>query len=908
MSLPIQIPPFSSDAIQDILPLPEPTIARDGWEGFHFDNSLVSSLLRLNETDQKSLPGIEPSVFSLDLRDVPLPDLSAPSSSSVSDAESEPLEVAEEQPEQDEAINIWVLPEVLQKKPQSELVSWDTFLNEKHAEPTSSSLSEVHPRTFSSILALGNKHTPSRTVKPTVLLNAFFELGLGRSSALFAWNEEDGTFTKRLESVAAEGYSLDLVQNLFETLSKTGMSVRRLNESFGSSTEQLQPASSCRIAFMSASRSALYAIHRFVEISRPGIGSLLQLKVSMGKIEGMVSTLLKCADATQSCPTDHSIVAGLMKQAADACMSRPGVVKVLQAIFSRTCRPILEHLSNEIGLSSMKQARSGELSPANAEAQNLWDALFHTELYKSINETQESLSLLRLYAPDCPVLSIAEYGTSTLSTLELGYTFGAVCELQSRSVAYEDAIRSSIVSAGSSSSASSIHTPASDTFSFEELGVGPLRSDGPFQLNTGLFSADTPLFEATERDEVFEQVMEYLEGFELDFSPLQLDLEQGFALSINPLVSAQHRLLSYSILEVLFQQFGLIEHLNLQRDFQLFRNASFSSRLGTALFDSDENSGEGRRRTGAPTGLRLQARETWPPASSELRLVLMGILSDSLTVSKKRALENSISFAIRDMAPEELEKCRDVESIYALDFLRLHYRPPNDVLETILTTSILDQYDRLFQHLLRVLRLHSVTQSLVTEKVGFQGEAASTFAGHKVAVEMHHFVTTWADYCHNTAIELRWQKFEGILRHVQSLINNKDYDRTLHIVKSQDYLRALHERTLDSILDDLLLKHRQSKVRELLEGIYSTILEFAAARRSGTDTDATTDENTTRLRRLEGEFRAHVVRFMHALRGLEQASHYSQRHAARNMEDGEEQDNVWEYLLVRLDMFGYWDK
>ena len=80
-------------------------------------------------------------------------------------------------------------------------------------------------------------------------------------------------------------------------------------------------------------------------------------------------------------------------------------------------------------------------------------------------------------------------------------------------------------------------------------------------------------------------------------------------------------------------------HLGLQRSFHLLGDGVFVSRLTAALFDPEQASTERERgvmRSGTGMGLRLGSRGTWPPASSELRLALMGILGDCYQATQLR--------------------------------------------------------------------------------------------------------------------------------------------------------------------------------------------------------------------------------------------------------------------------------
>ncbi|KIW16391.1 hypothetical protein PV08_06442 [Exophiala spinifera] len=896
MAPPILYDPFSSDAITVIPPLAGD--AERVWDGFQFNSRLESGLFRLNET-KSEIPDLETDILRLQLEDVPLLNLSAPTSQTTSDDEDDGSSEQKADNAEDDVESLWTLPEVTGRRRVIELLSWDTFLDRRHSEPVSGYLSEAGPRAFSSILSASRSAMSAKGLKPDVLLSAFYQLLMGRSSAIFVWDEKQHAFRKQVDHLVAFGYSHQLLQDLFETISRVGAFAKVISETCTFSTGRSSP---CRIAFGASVLAALYSVHEYLETTRPEITTMVRLKSIMTKVEVLVTMLNQCAALVQNYKTEESLLTGLMTHltAMSSCDSR--VVAVLQSIFSSSSQPALAKLSAEIGLSSSGPTGDDLFLSQISERHNMWTSILQTEMAEVVLETRESLRLLRLYNPECPVLSTSEYGNSKLSTLEIVYAFNRLCILHSRSSAYEDVRKSSISSTGSSTTTSLLVTPATDSFELSDLDIDRSEPEDPFRFNTNLFEESLDTIKNLNHDDLHSHVLSYLRESEHDENPLRIDIDQALPLSISPLLSAQHRVLSYAVLELIFQQYDLIEHINLQRQFHFMGNPSFSSRLGTALFDPEQSTGETRRRTGVATGLRLQARDTWPPASSELRLVLMSILSDSLSKGQRRNLDDCISFAIRDMPLEELEKCRDVDSIYALDFLRLQYKPPNDVLGTILTTQILDKYDRVFQLLMRLLRLHKLTESMVREGDSITG------GDHKLIFEMHHLITTLADYYHNTTIELHWRKFDSVLQDVRAHIVKKDYERTLRAVKSQDYLRALHERTLDSILDGLFLRKRQSKIQQSLEHIFSTILAFAAHRRKeqkpkdGKPADSS--EKGFRSR-----FTEDVKRFVAALLSQDQKQR-SASYATETMPSGDadEEVNLLECLLLRLDMFGYWDR
>jgi hypothetical protein len=327
-------------------------------------------------------------------------------------------------------------------------------------------------------------------------------------------------------------------------------------------------------------------------------------------------------------------------------------------------------------------------------------------------------------------------------------------------------------------------------------------------------------------------------------------------------------------MRLLFSAHNLRSHLRLQRQYHLLGNGLFVSRLSHALFDPDLDTAERRSGvalTGGVMGLRLNGRENWPPASSELRLALMGVLAESYeplhssqqpTSKMELPPDMDVSFAVRDLSPEEIEKCMDLNSLYALDFLRLSYKPPSALLP-VMTPVILLKYDRVFRLLLRVLRMLYVVNSLFREIVSrdFNADPASL----RLRVEAHHFITRLAAYLFDTGIAGPWVRFEAWLdnveHHLSSPENDSDQERS-HT--GPDRLRDRHEAVLDEIMDALLLRKRQKPVMRLLEDIFGVVLQFAQSwrrRKCGGEDDG-------EARRLLGVFGKKVDVFVSVCRGL----------------------------------------
>ena len=368
------------------------------------------------------------------------------------------------------------------------------------------------------------------------------------------------------------------------------------------------------------------------------------------------------------------------------------------------------------------------------------------------------------------------------------------------------------------------------------------------------------LNEISDTDSLSEAVGFGLHPVPVATNSLEVHIKHSMTMSMSPVIEAQHRLLSYSAHELLFQQNGLSRHLDILQRFHLFGDGLFAARLSRAMFDPDQADGGGRRRTGAVTGLRLHDREAWPPASSELRFALLGILSESLgTKSREQSpdLLECISFAIRDLSDDEMETCRDVDSIHALDFLRLQYRPPNPVLEAVISPKSLERYDRIFKFLLRLLRMQSIAQHLIREVTNRHQTAGKHRLDHLFRVHAQHFMTSIADYAINRAVGIPWRELEARVKKIEQYLSKKDYEATVSQAGGLANLRKLHEDTLDRIMRGLHLKTKQADNMKLLESIFAIMLRFAASTRNEEETH---DAETTR--RLLDDLKTNIEAFV----------------------------------------------
>jgi hypothetical protein len=210
---------------------------------------------------------------------------------------------------------------------------------------------------------------------------------------------------------------------------------------------------------------------------------------------------------------------------------------------------------------------------------------------------------------------------------------------------------------------------------------------------------------------------------------------------------AHAALISHSLVSLYIDDLHFLDHLDVLKAFWLGGDAGFSERVGAALFGKDqagvgEALGLGRRaRTrarlgldggasggdvaqgdwGVGLGLGLSDRQKWPPGGSELAYALRtALLDDEIADLCHRGpvwenLEDRVSFAVRSL-PDETEGGRrarwlNPQAIEALDFLYLAYSPPTAI-ATLLPTSVMDKYQRVYNFLLRLSRVATVLRLL----------------------------------------------------------------------------------------------------------------------------------------------------------------------------------------------------
>lgn len=870
------------------------------WQLSAFEKSLTSTTFLVDEPHDEKLELLKTDLFYLNLDPDSFPDLDSSTDSAVAtDAEGDGALSDKNRAGTETEEYIWTLPDVVYGTRADRLLSWDEFLEETHTEPIPAYLSEYQAGTFG-LLLQSSKHSADQTVlkpaKPDIFLSSLRELSLGRESICFSYDPEGPAFASRYENYTLADVSVDVMSSVVLDFLQLGNDMRALrafvSEEFGLPRHRMRKALSAAIHNMT------FALETHVEESGFDTMSLLQMQETIRR-PGIVMASLRIL--TKSCSEHDEDLASLVRVCDDLVAEHPWLRGALQEALSRVACSQIEALAQSVGLGTTSLSSCISLNN-NTTEENLDRQLLAPDTAEVLVESQQALVLMNQSCADHVLFARS---SNSDANLQWEYSWDAISKLQIKAAEYETSLKAVILDLRPTSSSDTLLR--SSSAAEEELAATSTSQD-LFDLNP-----EAPALSQTalgnevswSQDALFQAVNAAFSTTDFYPSDTQPDLTQSMSLSLMPLLTSQHRLLSYSILSLLFETHDLQTHLRTQSRFQLLGDGLFASRLSHALFDSTEASGEGRRRKGGRTGLRLQDRDTWPPASSELRLALMGILSESVSTgdsSKQKpttsTLLESLSFAIRDLTDEDLKKCRDVDTIHALDFLALQYKPPTHMLKAIITQRSLKLYDGIFMHLLRLLRLKSTTQELVRHVTG-RGRPSLTGTANdrKMRLEVHHFVSTLADWAQNTVIGCKWASFATTLDQVEECLRRRDYDGVLRVGRGLEYIKSLHEGVIDDIARTLFLKRRCMEVRAVLADTFNIVLELAKHTRIEQSSDGGSGHDET-IRRLYERFGKQVKRFLAYLR--------SNANESQDQRDSRGPEALMEQLALRLDIFGFY--
>jgi hypothetical protein len=861
--------------------------------------------------------------------------------------------------QEEEPYDIWLIPHGKPLK-TANYQTWDEFENEQMQEPPSAYITDAGPRLFDAAVAadfdplhLGNTDNP--VVETKVWASSVLLLGLGRSSIFFAWDEETQSFVPALSGMRISGLTTQSLDELMAIFMDCGNAIRFL-QSFVDKT-YVKSTSPGRIALADAVSVLLSTIQVRLNESASEIKSLLRLQALFQPARSILLCFKRLVVNVSATRSDESMLSTIFEE-IQLLEHRTGtLMDVLVEVFSRVSQPWLEFTGEWIGLhreAGVPLTKEGVGKSFVKVDDRDWVDEQGLELHEKdfvldydrmpsfiaaddarcLFEVGRSLRFLRAHHPHHPLARADVVASVNPPSLEWKFFWQDIVDVEAKALQFERDLTAAIEIFSEKtplSIISGLDDQTCDT-EFHLEFFGKPEDEMKSQVLASIDKFDLPPKEAVTSDPLSSLVNGY---FNLKSSETQ---DEDFIisppislvplLSFNPIISAQARIVNGTCMRMFFTSHKLRDHLSLQRGFHLLGNGVFSSLLSHALFDPELESAErhtGVARSGGTMGLRLGGRDTWPPASSELRLALMGILTESFhssqsldksqpsaSIGLQSTLPGDLSFAVRDMSEEEIEKCMNADSIEALDFLRLSYRPPPP-LEAVITPMILFKYDQLFKLLLRVLRMLYVVSALFRDATNrtslWQG---NNLVAQRFRIEAHHFVTSLSAYFLDTGIEPTWRIFERKLDEIQDRINTDDSNMALGQNEGLDKLRDYHERILDRIMFALLLRKRQKPVMQLLEEIFNLILQFSnrsrqRALRLKSEVGSEDEAMETYL-----SFRKKVGVFITVCRGLSENKGYGEKRASKKGglfdEDGFSEENNIVQLLTRLEMTNYYSK
>ncbi|KAI5305468.1 hypothetical protein KEM56_004344 [Ascosphaera pollenicola] len=941
-----------------------PYILRQSWEPTFFrlqdrEEGISEGSIKQTLCDIESNG---PHVFQLDAFDQTLEpiDSEEPSlPSSGPDSETSGLDNLNENVQED----VWLLSEIPDlisgRKP---LKTWDNFAKRLVKDSGPLYLSEAGNEGYDAFLAYRTGYSASGRLAPSALfISCLCLTQIGCNSIFFRFDDKSNKFVRLVDDVRISGVSLPAITSLIDDVLLCGTRMRQI-ERFVESTsiDVNRPVPIFGLA------RASFLLHGSIRQQLSEVylqePSLLKLTVLSRRLVCFLDPITSIIDSCRESASDGEMITAIFRECTLHANQSTWLSGILHQIITLVTLNWLSLVESWIGLrpypcTVIELNRNGKgfvraSCTLGTDAKKPHGVLvefdYHPEAmpeflpmeYRDqIFESGKNLRMLKTCHPHHPLVLQSGPAAHANLHLEITLDWEDIERIQDKASQYEKELRSEILKYYQETGS----VTSGDIGTADEVDVNVIEEPNMATDAFDLFDIDCadasanglPMHQALLSSRIYSCIKESkfldleapLEAGNIFGPPLSSSIYYSFA----PVISAQTRMITYSCLELLFQGHHIRTHLDTQWRFQLMCDGVFSSRLSMILFDSEMHSGERKRgvaTAGVSTGLRLGSRDTWPPATSELRLVLMGLLSECYHGSGKQAglrkgtqgddkdLPGGLSFAIRQLSGDDLRKFKDPNSVEALDFLRLLYTPP-PVLETVFTPKALDSYDLIFKHLLQLTRLLAVVRNLARHSAAQQNSCNEwTTKLHLFRMEALHFVESLAEYIFQVGIGRAWQRWDNALEKIETGTATGDIDQTLAYARSLRHLREHHEDVLYQIRFALFLTKRHAQANKLLEDIFGTILLFAPV--SKTLANATDDDDLDfsalgkRVSQLHIIFKKQTHEFLQFLRDLSgDRGGISSGRRSDFASWGSDQKNtctatIFDHLLLRLDFKRYY--
>ncbi|OHE98777.1 Spc97/Spc98 family protein [Colletotrichum orchidophilum] len=861
--------------------------------------------------------------------------------------------------EEEETGDFWLeFDKPAQKIP--EYKTWEGFESLSNLSAKPLFITEAGPGAFDALIGL--KEDPLRigsigfaVVEAETYCNALLALALGRESVFFSWQDEQETFKPALPQIRIPAYSGKAVQEVQRSCLKCGNTYRQLRK-FVDGTYLKNPTP-CRVALASAVDKALLVIQSSVALHRRHPRSILQVQSLVANIYTILRQFESLVSKIRRGHLDEDVFVIVFQQAQSAEYAETHLRDMMREVLRRVSKPWIELVEEwigtrrELGVPLSKHEVGRQKGFIKVESETYIDdfgdevavvdfrldakripSFIPEDVVNSLFEVGRNLRFIRSTHPEHPLAQDSVISSSGPPTVEWLFDWNSIVQLERRIRSYERAVGEAVKTFSLQASAE-VEAPAgpiasSRTYQLQLFGLDEEQLQSKLVASIQDFSK--PITDSTSEDLLGIIIREHLSDITTEIASAGTEFTPHWSLlpilSFGSIISAQCRVVGRESLKLLFTSHNLREHLKLQKEFHLLGNGFFCSRLSHALFDPDLETAErqsGVAHQGGVMGLRLSGRDTWPPASSELRLALMGVLTESYEGpldeglkprdGEKSELPGDLSFGVRGLSNEEIDKCMDPSGLEALDFLRLSYKPPA-ALGAIISPVILVQYDRIFKLLLRVLRMqytvNRIFREVTARESGWQDVEDISI---RFCFEARHFVSSLSSYIFDTGIEMPWQGFEQLLSQVEIDLKTEDHNTLSGSVLNPDRLREHHSQVLDRIMLALLLRKRQQPVLKLLDEIFRILLKFAQYSRLQAGGRKSRGQDAATAKGLYKTFRRNVEVFLAVCKGLSEKGDYGIKKdivgekASSGRVDALEENPISQ-LVLKLDMSGYYSK
>lgn len=780
------------------------------------------------------------------------------------------------------------------------LHTWEAFQFGDEQPPNSIYFSEAGDNAFNALFQ--QREQSAGIIQRDVTLRSCCSLVLGRSSTLFQWDPAKASFKWVLGSVAVSGLTLEGSRNLIEQFTETGTTFRRL---LTIATQSNSKDCTAMVAVRRSLGDVLDHIERHVCGLLMKVHSLLQLQHATNRPSYILRYFNNLLGKLRHVRSDEALISMLSDDVTALAESGSILTGVMEDVLAHASMPWLRRLADDVGLASGMQ----QGYPVGPDDSTLTDgsskpeaAFLPIEDNRRLLSVKRSISLLRQHVPSHPIVKPSE-STLKEDILQMALHLDPDVVLR-RADEYKDQMIQAIIDHRRGSRL----TASSETEQIPE--IDPHINNDPFALEAleDIASLEHEILpETISSNHVYSRLRSSLD--------LILGAHDGALLSdlthrssdllapLRPFLDVQSSLVNGAVLNYVFNTYKLRDHLELHRSYHLFGNGEFVTRLTTALFSSEVQTAE-RKRGNIPTsetmGLRLDSRESqrWPPASSELRLTLLNILNESYaphdTEKDINQLPGGLSFAIRELTDAEIDRVMDPTSIYALDFLRLQYTPP-DPLADIFTPTIARHYDVVFRTLLVHVRvLHATAQlaALCSKQTQHTpSSVGSQMALRRFAWKSRHLSTTIFSHFTDTVIAGAWKTFAEHLDKIHT-VEEAAQDRQPSPSADLHSITRLHESCLNDIRAKLFVRQKHAKIRTVLEQLAAIVIKTTLIVMRDTTGRESIAEQDTQLDALSAELRSLLEVIANKIS--------KDDHDAARMQHAQSESDVAKLLLARL--------